>query len=138
MPGPPKAPAVTSDYGDAVAAALHAEAEEARAEIRAAGIVCPSCGVNMADLPDSHRLVLDPGGIDWERAVKRPPSALCASGELVSLDGASFETWQAAANVSLYDDFRARFDEALFGTGPANFTGLLGGTAGRESNPRAR
>jgi hypothetical protein len=120
---------VTSDYGDAVAAALHAEAEEARTEIRAAGIVCPSCGVNMADLPDGHKLVLDHGGVDWERAVKRPPSARCGSGKLVRLEGASFETWQAAANVSLYDDFRARFDEAvsiqITGTGPAHFTGLL-------------
>ena len=50
---------------------------------------------------------------DWERAVKRPPSAQCGSGELVSLEGASFETWQAAANVSLYDDFRARMEKAL-------------------------
>ena len=120
---------MVSDYGDPIGAALHAEAEEARAEMRAAGIACPSCGVNMADLPRDHRLVLDPGGIDWERAVKRPPSALCASGELVSLDGVSFETWQAAANVSLYDDFRARFDEVvsseIIGTGPARFTGFL-------------
>ena len=120
---------MTSDYGDAVAAALAADAEEARAEIRAAGIACPSCGVNMADLPDDHKLVLDPGGVDWVRAEKRPPSALCASGEPVSLDGASYETWQAAANVSLYDGFRARFDESLttqiIGTGPPRFTGLL-------------
>ena len=104
---------VTSDYGDAVPAALHAEAEEAREEIRAAGIACPSCGVNMADLPGDHKFVLDHGGIDWERAVKRPPSAQCGSGGLVSLEGASFETWQAAANVSLYDDFRARMGKAL-------------------------
>ena len=97
---------------DPIAAALHAEAEAARAEIRAAGIACPSCGVNMADLPGDHKLVLDPGGIDWERAVKRPPSALCGSGKLVGLEGASFETWQAAANASLYDDFRAREAEA--------------------------
>lgn len=121
---------MTSDYGDAVAAALHADAEEARGEIRAAGIACPSCGVNMADLPQDHKLVLDPGGVDWERAVKRPPSAKCGSGELVSLEGASFETWQAAANVSLYDDVRTRFEQALatdiIGTGPARFTGFLG------------
>jgi hypothetical protein len=120
---------VTSDYGDAVAVALAADAEEARAEIRAAGIACPSCGVKMADLPDDHKLVLDHGGIDWERAVKRPPSAKCGSGELVSLEGASFETWQAAANVSLYDDVRIRFEQALatdiIGTEPPNFTGFL-------------
>ena len=98
---------------DLFAAALHAEAEQARTEIRAAGIVCPSCGINMADLPDSHRLVLDHGGVDWERAVKRPPSAKCGTGELVSLDDAGFETWQAAANIALYDDFRAREAEAF-------------------------
>jgi hypothetical protein len=109
---------VTSDYGDAVAAALHAEAEQARTEIRAAGIVCPSCGVNMADLPQDHKLVLDHGGVDWVKAVKRPPSARCASGELVRLDDASFETWQAAANVSLHDDYRARVD--------AEFSRMLG------------
>lgn len=104
---------MTSDYGDAVAAALHAEAEQARAEIRVAGIACPSCGVNMADLPDDHKLVLDHGGIDWERAVRRPPSALCGSGRIVWLDDSRFETWQAAATVSLYDDVRARFEQAL-------------------------
>ena len=121
---------MTSDYGDAVAAALHAEAEEARTEIRAAGIACPSCGVNMADLPQDHKLVLDPGGVDWERAVRRPPSALCGSGRIVWLDDSRFETWQAAASVSAYDNFRARFDEAIstqiIGTGPAHFTGFLG------------
>jgi hypothetical protein len=120
---------VTRDYGDAVAAALAADAEEARAEIRAAGIACPSCGVNMADLPDDHKLVLDHGGIDWERAVRRPPSALCGSGRIVWLDDSRFETWQAAANVSLYDDVRTRFEQALatdiIGTVPAHFTGFL-------------
>ena len=121
---------MTSDYGDAVAAAIHAEAEEARAEIRDAGIVCPSCNVNMADLPQDHKLVLDHGGIDWVRAVRRPPSALCGTGRIVWLDDSRFETWQAAANVSLYDDVRTRFEQALatdiIGTGPARFTGFLG------------
>jgi hypothetical protein len=39
-----------------IADAIHADAEAARAEIRAAGIFCPSCGVNMADLPEGHML----------------------------------------------------------------------------------
>ena len=120
---------MTSDYGDAIAAALAADAEEARAELRAADIACPSCGVNMADLPDDHKLVLDHGGIDWERAVRRPPSALCGTGRIVWLDDSRFETWQAAANVSLYDDVRTRFEQALatdiIGTVPAHFTGFL-------------
>ena len=115
---------------DPIGDALRAEAEQAREEIRAAGLVCPSCGVNMADLPQDHKLVLDPGGIDWERAVRRPPSALCGSGRVVWLDDSRFETWQAAASVSAYDNFRARFDEAIstqiIGTGPAHFTGFLG------------
>ena len=114
---------------DPIGDALRAEAEQAREEIRAAGLVCPSCGVNMADLPQDHKLVLDPGGIDWERAVRRPPSALCGSGRVVWLDDSRFETWQAAASVSAYDNFRARFDEAIstqiIGTGPAHFTGFL-------------
>lgn len=38
--------------------ALRADAEEARGEIRAAGLICPSCGKNYADLLGRHCLVL--------------------------------------------------------------------------------
>lgn len=98
---------------DPIGDALRADAEQARAEIRAAGISCPSCGINMADLPRDHRLVLDHGGVDWLKAERRPASANCAAGDVAPLDGADFETWQAAANVAFYDDFRARVDADL-------------------------
>lgn len=127
---------MSDSYGDLVAQALKAEADEARAEIREAGIICPSCGVNAADLPNDHMLELDMGGVDWLKAEKRHPSAKCQSGTQVLLagdspmDDASYETWQAAANVSLLDKFRKAEDEAfrtqVIGTGGGNFTGLLG------------
>lgn len=93
-----------------IADAVHADAEAARAEIRAAGIACPSCGVNLADLPNVHMLVLDMGAVDWERAERRPRTARCQDGTLVPMDDASFETWQAAVNVNLYDKWREAMD----------------------------
>lgn len=98
---------------DPIGDALRADAEQARAEIRAEGIECPSCGVNIADLPGDHRLVLDHGGVDWERAERRPATAKCGAGTLVPLDDADFETWQAAAQLSVWDDFRAREAEVF-------------------------
>lgn len=112
---------------DPIGAALHADAEAARAEIRAKGIVCPSCGKNMADLDESHMLTLTQGR-EYEDAPLRAPAAKCEYGALVQLGTASFEEVRAAANVALFDDFRERYDEAcaeMMGTGPANFTGLL-------------
>jgi hypothetical protein len=109
-----------SEYGDAVAAALRADAEAARAEMRALGISCPSCGVNMADLPEYHALAV---------LHEDPYTARCAGGTLVTLAGEDFGTWQDAASVSVYDDFRRREAEAfkrIIGEGPAIFTGLLG------------
>ena len=99
--------------------AIHADADAARAEIRAAGIVCPSCGVNAADLPNDHMLVISsgrrhedgPGGTVL--LAKEPRTAACAGGQSVDMEQASFETWQAAANISLYDGFRKAEDEAF-------------------------
>ena len=48
---------------DPIGDALHSDAEAARAEIREAGIVCPSCGVNMADLPYEHSLEFSGGSL---------------------------------------------------------------------------
>jgi hypothetical protein len=90
-----------SEYGDAVAAALRADAEAARDEIREAGIACPSCGMNMADLPGDHRLVLDQ---NW---------AKCVGHTAVDLRAASFEVLQAAANINLMEAFRAAENKAL-------------------------
>ena len=112
---------------DPIGDALHADAEAARAEIRAAGIVCPSCGVNMADLPDGHMLTLSGDGKPDEKGMEHNWTAQCGAGKLVRLSDdvpmsdADFQTWEAAANISLYDDFRKREAEA--------FDKLLGGPA---------
>lgn len=110
-----------SEYGDLVAAALHADAEAARAQMRALGICCPSCGLNMADLPDGHALALHDG--PGETAI----GAECSLGSPALLVG-SFDLLKAAASIAVYDDFRRREAEAfkrIIGEGPANFTGLL-------------
>jgi hypothetical protein len=103
---------VASLRADPILAALHADAETARAEIRTAAIVCPSCGVNAADLPDGHMLVIyadaDTG---W--------SAECRDGAVVTLAAAvpmsdgEFKSWQDAGNVSLLDNFRWRETQAF-------------------------
>lgn len=102
--------------GDPIGDALRADAEEARAQIRAAGIFCPSCGVNMADLPAGHMLAVT----GYEEAVLCV--AECRDGTAAELS--DFATWQAAANISLWDDFRRREAEAfkaIIGEGPADF-----------------
>jgi len=118
----------TASYGDLVAAALRADAEAALDEIRAAGIICPSCRLNMADLPDGHALTVSDGP-----GARR--TAECRQGDVVQLyaaepvPDADVEAWQAVATITVYDDFRRREAEAfgrIVGTGPANFTGLLG------------
>ena len=110
---------------DPIGDALRADAEAARAEIRTAGLICPSCGVNMADLPDGHALTI---------STEEPWTAKCAGGTLASLTASTpmsddeFSKWQAAANIALWDDFRRREEEAfkrIVGEGSAHFTGLL-------------
>ncbi len=103
---------------DPIGDALRADAGDARAEIRAAGIICPSCAVNAADLPRDHMLVLDMDGVDWVKAEKRPATAKCAAGSLVPMDDASYETWQAAASVNLLDQYNKAID--------AEFSRMLG------------
>jgi hypothetical protein len=103
---------VASLREDPILAALHADAETARAEIRAAAIICPSCGVNAADLPDGHMLAIyadaDTG---W--------SAECRDGVAARLAATSpmsdpeFKAWQDAGNVSLLDNFRWREAQAF-------------------------
>ena len=111
--------------GDPIGDALRADADAARAEIRAAGIICPSCGVNMADLPGSHRLAIVPGLVDG--------FAECREGQRADIT--AFKPLEMAANVSLWDEFRRREDEvfrAVVGDRPANFTGLLGILQGED------
>jgi len=116
---------MSESYGDLVSAALRADAEAARAEIRAEGIACPSCNTNMADLPDGHMLAIPQD---------EPYVAQCSHGTPVTLAASSpmsdgeYATWQAVANISVWDAFRQREAEAfkaIIGEGPANFTGLL-------------
>jgi hypothetical protein len=97
---------------DPIGDALHEDAEAARAEIRAAGITCPSCGVNMADLPEGHMLILGGGnGGLWGAKCARG-SAVTVSAD-VPMGDAAFGTLKSAANIALYDDFRRREDEAF-------------------------
>jgi hypothetical protein len=75
---------------DPVGDALRADAEAARAEIRAAGIYCPSCGISMADLPGDHMLELGMGGVGWVGGSPAGFSVRCAAGVSIPMDGASF------------------------------------------------
>ena len=97
---------------DPIGDALRADADAARAEIRAAGIVCPSCGVNMADVPKDHLM-------PYDGLTAKTPFAMCNYGQSIPLAASSpmsdadFATWQAAVNVALMDDFRKREAEAF-------------------------
>jgi hypothetical protein len=125
----------TASYGDLVAAALRADAEAALEEIRATGITCPSCRVNMADLPDGHALTVSDGP-----GARR--TAECQQGDTVQLyaaepvPGADLEAWQAVATITVYDDFRRLEAEAfkrIVSTGPVDFTGLLDALGGKAA-----
>lgn len=121
--------------------AVHADAEAARAEIRAAGIICPSCGINMADLPPRHHLadVADSAAI-----VPLPGHTLkCGAGTAVDMPVTDFETLRSAANVMVIDRYNASLDRAwsempgfdINEPAPAReFTGLLD-TIGKDSEP---
>lgn len=98
-----------------IADAIHADAEAARAEIREAGIVCPSCGVNMADLPRDHVLTIT-SGRSYEGGpggavvlAREPQTAKCAAGQAIELADSTgtptvdFETFKAAMNISVWD-----------------------------------
>lgn len=109
---------------DPIGDALRADAEAARDEIRSAGLICPSCGVNMADLRDGHMLTLILGEY-----------AECADGRRVDLLHATFEEVQAAASIAVWDALRQREAEAfrvIVGDGPPNFTGLSGILQGED------
>lgn len=96
---------------DPIGDALHAEAEAARAEIRATGIVCPSCGVNMADLPDGHELVFSDDAAD----------GFCVCGDGQRAEMARPGTFEMAVNVLVHDAFRRQQDEVfralIYGSG---------------------
>ena len=114
---------------DPIAAALKADAEAAREEIRGEGIVCPSCGQNWADLIGRHNLIMV---MDDDT-----PWCECRDGAQVLLGSLlaarigpakAWEKTQAAASISVADEvwrLETIAFERIIGTGPANFTGLL-------------
>lgn len=105
---------------DPIGDALHADAQAARAELRALGFTCPTCGVNMADTPAGHRFTLD-----MEKG-----TATCSGSSGMPLPDASFEWFRTAASIALFDEFRERgaevFQREFIGTGDSKgFTGFL-------------
>jgi hypothetical protein len=93
-----------------ISRAVRADADAAREEIRAAGITCPSCGVNMADLPRGHNLPIPPDFGAPGCTVK------CNYGAPACPVG--YEAFKAAANVSLWGDMNRAMD--------AEFSKMLG------------
>ncbi len=95
---------------------LRADAEAARGEIRAVGIVCPSCGKNAADFyGKGHRYDdLLPGGVpacfyDLENGLLK-----CADGEPVPIGTLTdWEHFQAVSSIALLDEFCRKEDEAF-------------------------
>ena len=105
---------------DPIGAALHADAEAAREEIRDAGLTCPSCGQNYADLITGHCLILI-------MAAERKVEAECRDGQRAEC--VTWDDMRAAANISLADEVWRQetiaFARDVIGTGPGDFTGLL-------------
>ena len=118
------APEALREPPDPIGEALRADAEAAREEIRAASLICPSCGQNYADLIGGHCLVLimscEPGpGAVVEAECRDGQRAICGT----------FDEMEAAASISVADEVWRRdtiaFARDWIGTGPAEFTGLL-------------
>ena len=110
---------------DAIADAIRADAESARTEIRAMGILCPSCGINMADLPDGHHLELSGTGI---------PVASCGPGKTVTLDGTDWDALQAAATITVFEEMH-RLEDKWRPAGDWQPEGLLAVLLGEGSKP---
>ena len=110
-----------------IADAVRADAAEARAEIRAAGITCPSCGQNAADLIGTcHEVEFSGGNLP---ASLPDGTAKCEDGQPVALADAGFETISLLANVELLgamDKAWAAETEKIIGTRAPRFTGFLG------------
>jgi hypothetical protein len=80
-------------------------------EIRAAGIVCPSCGKNYADLLGGHQHELT---VDLPSAVATPDATVrCADGVTLRFSELSFDELAAVVNVKFLDDGRLREAEAF-------------------------
>jgi hypothetical protein len=116
---------------DPIGDALRADAEEARAEMRAAGIICPSCGGNLGDLyGKGHRYEdIGPAGIPVAVASLKG-TFRCADGQPVDVTSLDFEQFKAVAEIAFLDGFWAAesdyLDKHVFGAGDGKgFTGLL-------------
>ena len=117
------------ETADPIGDALRADAQAAREEIRAEGLICPSCGQTWADLIGRHSLVMI--------MADDTPWCECRDGAQVLLGrlliarigpAKAWEKMQAAASISVADEAwrleTIAFDR-ITGTGPAEFTGLL-------------
>jgi hypothetical protein len=106
--------------------ALRADADDARAQIRAAGITCPSCGASAADLAGtSHAVEFSGGTLPGSLP---DGTAKCAEGSPVPLAGAGFDDISRLAQVDLLDAYERNWQaemDKICGTGPAGFTGFL-------------
>ena len=115
---------------DPIGDVLRADAQAAREEIRAEGLICPSCGQNWADLIGRHSLVMI--------IADDTPWCECRDGAQVLLGpglasrigpAKAWEKMQAAASISVADEAwrleTIAFARDIIGTGPAEFTGLL-------------
>ena len=115
---------------DPIGAALKADAEAAREEIRGEGITCPSCGQNWADLIGRHCLIMVMDD-DTPWCECRDGAQVLLGALLVSRVGpeAAWKTMQAAASIAVADEVWRQetitFDRDIIGTGPGEFTGLL-------------
>ena len=115
---------------DPIGTALRADAEAAREEIRAEGLICPSCGQNYADLIGRHCLVMVMDDhTPWCEC--RDGAQVLLGSQLIARIGpaAAWEKMQAAASVAVADEVwrmeTIAFDRDVIGTGPGEFTGLL-------------
>lgn len=103
--------------GSAISRAVHAEAEAAREEIRSAGIHCPSCGQNVADLTATgHGLEFSEG--DLPATVAAGGTAQCPGGQpadlrehLTGRAADMYETVKALATVGVLGDYNRRFEQ---------------------------
>ena len=119
-----------TDETDPIGAALKADADAAREEIRGEELICPSCGQNWADLIGRHCLIMvmadDTPWCECRDGTQVPLGSL-----LVARIGpeAAWKTMQAAASIAVADEVWRQetiaFDRDIIGTGPGEFTGLL-------------
>jgi hypothetical protein len=99
---------VTDDESP-VMRAVHAEAEAARDVIRSAGVCCPSCGLNAADLIGcGHRYETGDNPI---APISVDGIVKCTEGKPTRTADFGFAEWQGLINVAMVDEFCRRESE---------------------------